>query len=107
MIIGKDSVILKNESYFITEGAKKKTKFAINNSGEGIISKEFIHWIKSYKDLPCKINQWGTAFRAEKNDCIPFLRSKYFFSYRYFLGNSYGKKVIRFILPVLRVNKWY
>lgn len=53
-------------------------RLAVRPTSETIMYPAFSKWIRSYKDLPLKINQWCSVVRWEFNNPIPFLRSREF-----------------------------
>jgi prolyl-tRNA synthetase len=53
-------------------------KLAIRPTSETIMYDHYKNWIKSWKDLPLKINQWNNVVRWEFQHPIPFLRTREF-----------------------------
>ena len=51
---------------------------AVRPTSETIMYTAFSKWIRSYKDLPLKINQWCSVVRWEFKHPVPFLRSREF-----------------------------
>lgn len=51
---------------------------AIRPTSETIIYPAFAKWIKSYRDLPLKINQWCSVLRWEVKSTLPFIRGREF-----------------------------
>ncbi|GFE55384.1 prolyl-tRNA synthetase [Babesia ovis] len=51
---------------------------AIRPTSETIMYPEFSKWIRSYRDLPLKLNQWCSVVRWEFKQPTPFLRSREF-----------------------------
>lgn len=58
-------------------GAELSEKLIIRPTSETIICDMFSKWIKSYRDLPLKVNQWCNVCRWEKTT-RPFLRTSEF-----------------------------
>lgn len=58
-------------------GQELAEKLIIRPTSETIIGEMFSKWIKSYRDLPYKINQWCNVVRWEKTT-RPFLRTSEF-----------------------------
>lgn len=58
-------------------GEELSEKLIIRPTSETIICEMFAKWIKSYRDLPYKINQWCNVVRWEKTT-RPFLRTSEF-----------------------------
>ncbi|KAK2197149.1 bifunctional YbaK-aminoacyl-tRNA synthetase-associated domain/Prolyl-tRNA synthetase [Babesia duncani] len=51
---------------------------AIRPTSETIMYPEYAKWIKSYRDLPLKLNQWNSVVRWEFKQPTPFIRSREF-----------------------------
>lgn len=59
-------------------GKKLDEPLVIRPTSETIVHYMFARWIKSWRDLPLKINQWANVIRWEKRT-RPFLRTTEFF----------------------------
>ena len=57
---------------------KLNERIAIRPTSETIMYDHYSRWIKSYKDLPLKINQWNNVVRWEFKHPMPFLRTREF-----------------------------
>ena len=68
------------EVAWVTEGGSTKLeeKLAIRPTSETIIYATFAKWIRSWRDLPIKINQWCNIVRWETKATKPFLRTREF-----------------------------
>ncbi len=68
------------EVAWVTEGGSTKLeeKLAIRPTSETIIYATFSKWIRSWRDLPIKINQWCNIVRWETKATKPFLRTREF-----------------------------
>lgn len=53
-------------------------RLAVRPTSETIMYDTYSKWIRSYKDLPLRINQWCNVVRWEFKHCTPFLRSREF-----------------------------
>lgn len=53
-------------------------RLAIRPTSETIIYDSYSRWIRSYRDLPLRINQWCNVFRMETKATKLFLRSREF-----------------------------
>ncbi len=53
-------------------------RLALRPTSETIINDSFSQWIRSWRDLPYKINQWANIIRWEVQDCKVFLRTREF-----------------------------
>lgn len=50
----------------------------VRPTSETIIGESFKKWIRSYRDLPKKVNQWANVYRWEGDRTIPFIRTNEF-----------------------------
>jgi prolyl-tRNA synthetase len=68
------------EVAWITHGGDTplEEKLAIRPTSETIIYATFAKWIRSWRDLPIKINQWCNIVRWETKATKPFLRTREF-----------------------------
>src|SRR3989344_48923 len=53
-------------------------RYAVRPTSETIITDFFRQWVRSWRDLPLKINQWCSVCRWETQDCKLFIRSREF-----------------------------
>ncbi|MBO5103220.1 MAG: proline--tRNA ligase [Clostridia bacterium] len=67
------------EVALVTEagGEELGEKLVIRPTSETVICNMFSKWVKSYRDLPVKVNQWANVMRWEKTT-RPFLRTSEF-----------------------------
>ena len=68
------------EVAWVTHGGSTplEEKLAIRPTSETIIYATFAKWIRSWRDLPIKINQWCNIVRWETKATKPFLRTREF-----------------------------
>ncbi|KON32848.1 MAG: proline--tRNA ligase [miscellaneous Crenarchaeota group-6 archaeon AD8-1] len=68
------------EVAWVTHGGDTilEEKLAIRPTSETIIYSTFAKWIRSWRDLPIKINQWCNIVRWETKATKPFLRTREF-----------------------------
>lgn len=68
------------EVAWVTEGGSTKLeeRLAIRPTSETIIYATFSKWIRSWRDLPIKLNQWCNIVRWETKATKPFLRTREF-----------------------------
>lgn len=59
-------------------GAELEEPFVVRPTSETIIGEAMSRWIQSYRDLPLKLNQWGSVMRWEMRTRM-FLRTSEFF----------------------------
>ncbi len=70
----------KAEVAWVTQGGDTKLseRLAIRPTSETIMYSHYAKWIRNYKDLPLKLNQWCNVVRWEFKHPVPFLRSREF-----------------------------
>mmetsp|Transcript_35862 Transcript_35862/g.143319 ORF Transcript_35862/g.143319 Transcript_35862/m.143319 type:complete len:344 (+) Transcript_35862:38-1069(+) len=68
------------EVAWVTKSGKKELNepIAVRPTSETIMYPAFSKWIRSFRDLPLKINQWSNVVRWEMTHCTPFIRSREF-----------------------------
>jgi len=68
------------EVAWVTQAGKSKLKerLAIRPTSEAIMYEAYSKWIKSYRDLPLRLNQWNNVVRWEFKHPVPFLRTREF-----------------------------
>ena len=68
------------EVAWVTEAGSSKLseRLAIRPTSETIMYEAYARWIRSYKDLPLRLNQWVNIVRWEFQNPTPFLRSREF-----------------------------
>lgn len=57
---------------------KLKERFAIRPTSETIMYPSYSKWIRSWRDLPLRYNQWNNVVRWEFKDPTPLIRSREF-----------------------------
>ena len=57
---------------------KLAEELAIRPTSETVFYPAFSKWIRSYRDLPLRINQWANMIRWEFKNPVPFIRSREF-----------------------------
>lgn len=68
------------EVFWVTHSGETEIgdKLALRPTSETLAYFMYSKWIKSWRDLPLKINFWNTALRAEIKSTKPFLRTSEF-----------------------------
>ena len=68
------------EVFWVTHSGDSEMgdKLALRPTSETLAYSFYSKWIKSWRDLPLKINFWNTALRAEIKGTKPFLRTSEF-----------------------------
>jgi len=58
--------------------SKLNERLAIRPTSETIMYDSYAKWIRSYRDLPLRLNQWNNVVRWEFKHPVPFLRTREF-----------------------------
>ena len=68
------------EVFWVTHSGKDELgdRLALRPTSETLAYTMYAKWIKSWRDLPLRINFWNTALRAEIKATKPFLRTSEF-----------------------------
>ena len=61
-----------------TGSEELQERLAVRPTSETIIYPLYAKWIKSYRDLPMKLNSWCNVVRWEFKHAVPFIRSREF-----------------------------
>lgn len=82
-LLGKEKkhfVGFNPEVFWVTHSGTNEIgdKLALRPTSETLAYSLYSKWIKSWRDLPLKINFWNTALRAEIKATKPFLRTSEF-----------------------------
>ena len=74
----KHAAGFKAEVAWVEAKGEDKARYAIRPTSETIMYDSYSRWIRSWRDLPLRINQWCNICRWEVQDCKLFLRSREF-----------------------------
>ena len=68
------------EVAWVTHGGNEELeeRLAVRPTSESIITPFMSQWIRSYRDLPMRLNQWCSVVRWEATETKPFFRTKEF-----------------------------
>lgn len=66
------------ELAWIQQDDKSEERLAIRPTSETIMYDSYSRWIRSWRDLPLRINQWCNVLRWEVKQTKPFLRTREF-----------------------------
>ncbi len=68
------------EVAWVTHGGHTELaeRLAVRPTSETIMYEAYSKWIRSYRDLPLKLNQWNNVVRWEFKHPVPFLRGREF-----------------------------
>ena len=95
------------EVAWVTEGGSTKLeeRLAIRPTSETIIYATFAKWIRSWRDLPIKINQWCNIVRWETKATKPFLRTREFLWQEGHTAHATKEEAEREVLDILNEYK--
>jgi len=82
---------------------KLSERLAIRPTSETIMYSSFAKWIRSYRDLPLKLNQWNNVVRWEFKHPVPFLRTREFLwqeGHSAFASDAEATKEVKDILDI-------
>src|SRR3989344_4507635 len=68
-------MVIKPRGYAVCE---KKKKYALRPTSETIMYDSYSKWIRSWRDLPLRLNQWCNVLRWEVKQTKLFLRTREF-----------------------------
>jgi len=77
----KDHVVgFTPEVAWVTHAGNTKLneRLAIRPTSEAIMYESYAKWIRSWRDLPLRYNQWNNVVRWEFNNPVPFFRTREF-----------------------------
>ncbi|MCX8194267.1 MAG: proline--tRNA ligase, partial [Candidatus Pacearchaeota archaeon] len=82
-LLKKEAAHLKGfspEVAWVTEAGSTKLqeRLAVRPTSETIMYVSYAKWIRSWRDLPLRLNQWNNVVRWEFKNPIPFLRTREF-----------------------------
>lgn len=81
---------------------------AIRPTSETIMYSAFAKWIRSYRDLPLKLNQWNTVVRWEFKQPTPFIRSREFLWQEGHTAHKNEEEAVKFVFTILELyRRWY
>ncbi|MFC1768896.1 proline--tRNA ligase, partial [Nanoarchaeota archaeon] len=68
------------EVAWVTHGGNTKLgeRLAVRPTSEAIMYDSYSRWIRSWRDLPLRLNQWNNVVRWEFKHPVPFLRTREF-----------------------------
>lgn len=61
-----------------TGNSKLTERLAVRPTSEAIMYPNFAKWIRSWRDLPLRYNQWNSVLRWEFKHAMPFIRTREF-----------------------------
>ena len=95
------------EVFWVTHSGDSEIgdKLALRPTSETLAYSLFSKWIKSWRDLPLKINFWNTALRAEIKSTKPFLRTSEFLWQEGHTVHSTKQEAEQEVVDILEIYK--
>ena len=95
------------EAFWVTQSGNNEIgdRLALRPTSETLAYSLYSKWIKSWRDLPLKINFWNTALRAEIKATKPFLRNSEFLWQEGHTVHATPKEAEEEVLKILEIYK--
>lgn len=95
------------EVAWVTEGGSSKLdeRLAVRPTSETIMYESYAKWIRSWRDLPLKINQWVNVVRWEFKNPILFLRTREFLWQEGHTAYAEKKEAEKEVLDILEIYR--
>jgi prolyl-tRNA synthetase len=95
------------EVAWVTEGGSTQLeeKLAVRPTSETIIYATYAKWIRSWRDLPIKLNQWCNIVRWETKATKPFLRTREFLWQEGHTAHATKEDADKEVMDILQVYK--
>ncbi len=95
------------EVAWVTQGGGEplSEKLAIRPTSETIMYEMYAKWIRSWRDLPLKLNQWCNIVRWEIKSTKPFLRNTEFLWQEGHTAHATRDEAVQQALEILRIYK--
>jgi len=95
------------EVFWVTHSGENEVgdRLALRPTSETLAYTLYSKWIKSWRDLPLKINFWNTALRAEIKATKPFLRTSEFLWQEGHTVHATEEEAKEEVLKILRIYK--
>jgi len=95
------------EVAWVTHGGHSELaeRLAVRPTSETIMYEAYSKWVRSYRDLPLKLNQWNNVVRWEFKHPVPFLRGREFLwqeGHTVFASKAEAEKEVLDILELYR-----
>ena len=98
---------LNPEVFWVTHSGNNEIgeRLALRPTSETLAYSLYSKWIKSWRDLPLKINFWNTALRAEIKGTKPFLRTSEFLWQEGHTVHSSKEEAEKEVIKILEIYK--
>jgi len=95
------------EAFWVTHSGENEIgeRLALRPTSETLAYSLYSKWIKSWRDLPLKINFWNTALRAEIKATKPFIRNSEFLWQEGHTVHTTAEEAEKEVLKILEIYK--
>ena len=95
------------EAFWVTHSGENEIgdRLALRPTSETLAYSMYSKWIKSWRDLPLKINFWNTALRAEIKATKPFIRNSEFLWQEGHTVHTTADEAEKEVLKILEIYK--
>ena len=95
------------EAFWVTHSGNNEIgdRLALRPTSETLAYSLYSKWIKSWRDLPLKINFWNTALRAEIKATKPFIRNSEFLWQEGHTVHATAEEAEKEVLEILEIYK--
>jgi prolyl-tRNA synthetase len=95
------------EAFWVTHSGNNEIgdRLALRPTSETLAYSLYSKWIKSWRDLPLKINFWNTALRAEIKATKPFIRNSEFLWQEGHTVHTTAEEAEKEVLTILEIYK--
>jgi len=95
------------EAFWVTLSGENEIgdRLALRPTSETLAYSMYSKWIKSWRDLPLKMNFWNTALRAEIKATKPFLRNSEFLWQEGHTVHTTAEEAEKEVLKILEIYK--
>ena len=93
------------EVFWVSKHGNTTNRLALRPTSETLAYFFYAKWIKSWRDLPLKINFWNTALRAEIKSTKPFLRTSEFLWQEGHTAHANKKEAEEEVYSILTIYK--
>jgi prolyl-tRNA synthetase len=95
------------EAFWVTHSGNNEIgdRLALRPTSETLAYSLYSKWIKSWRDLPLKINFWNTALRAEIKATKPFLRNSEFLWQEGHTVHTTAEEAEKEVMEILKIYK--
>ncbi len=93
------------ECAWVTHGgdSKLEERLAIRPTSETVVYSAYKKWIRSWRDLPIKLNQWCNIVRWETKATKPFLRTREFLWQEGHTAHATEKEADKEVIDILKI----